>query len=261
MNVFKQFIKSLYSTQDMATFRFQKIGKTIGYVFILMLIASIPLAIQITSFINTSIAGLNEVVQSEIPDFELKNGKLTSQIEEPITREADGMYFIFDTTDSVTRDDINEYDDAVAFYSDHLIIKSMTSVDEVRYESFGAVTLTKEDVSMFADQLSEIAPIAIPIMIIIAYLFFTALKFIGVTVLALIGLIVRNIAKRNLSYRQLWMLSAYAVTIPTIFFAIIDLLEIIVPFSLALYWFVAILVLYLVVKKVPASKSVQTEQE
>ncbi len=259
MNIFKQFAVSLYSPKLMAMFRFQKIGKTIGYIFVMMLIAYIFIGINIALLISNGVNQFDQAVNEGLPDFQLANGELTSPIEEPIIRENSLQTFIFDTTGAVTRDDLEQYGETVAFLDDRVIIKSGGTVDELKYSMFKDLNLTKSDVMGFLDKLKAFLPFIIAFAIILAYIFATALKFIGVSVLALIGLVIKSITKRNLSYRQLWILSAYAATLPTIFFAIMDALTIVVTGQFWIYWFVATVMLTLVVQKVPLPKKKVTE--
>ena len=57
--------------------------------------------------------------------------------------------------------------------------------------------------------------------------------------------------QRKLSYKQVWTLTAYSYTIPTIFFMIMDLFKIVVPGSTFIYIAVVLIVLYLTIKEVP----------
>ncbi|WP_349407835.1 DUF1189 domain-containing protein [Pseudalkalibacillus sp. SCS-8] len=257
MNIFKQFATSLYSPQQMATFRFQKIGKTIGYVFIMMLIAFIFIGTNIGVTISGMATSLDKVLNEDVPDFTFKDGTLTSDMEEPIKREIDGETFIFDTTNTVTRDDLEQYNNVMAILSDKTIIITEGSAETFDYMMMKDMTFKKSDITGFVESANNLLPLIITVVIIAAYIFMTALKFIGVTVLALIGLIVKNIMKRNLSYRQLWILSAYAVTLPTIFFALLESLNIMVPGQFLLYWIAAITMLSLTVKNVPAPKTTE----
>ncbi|TKI95255.1 DUF1189 domain-containing protein, partial [Bacillus wiedmannii] len=58
----------------------------------------------------------------------------------------------------------------------------------------------------------------------------------------------------KLSYKQVWTLTAYSYTIPTIFFMIMDLFKIVVPGSTFIYIAVVLIVLYLTIKEVPKPK-------
>ncbi len=60
--------------------------------------------------------------------------------------------------------------------------------------------------------------------------------------------------QRKLSYKQVWTLTAYSYTIPTVFFMIMDLLKITVPGSFPLYIAVILIVLYLAIKEIPTPK-------
>lgn len=114
MNIFQQFIKSLYSPETIAKFRFQKIGKTILYIFFFMLISTIPpstmLGLSINNFFNQTEKHLNET----FPDFSIENGMLHSDLEEPLIIEEDGEYIIFDSTGELTPNHVVDYESAFA---------------------------------------------------------------------------------------------------------------------------------------------------
>ncbi|PEA85158.1 hypothetical protein COL60_14600 [Bacillus pseudomycoides] len=155
MSVFTQLVKSLYSPKDMALFRFQKIGKTILYIMLLSLIATIP-------------------------------------------------------------------------------------------KTF---TFEKKDIISAIDSIYPILMLVVGIGI---YLFQLFISFLGVTILAFIGSAMSD--QRKLSYTQIWTLTAYSYTIPTIFFIIMDLLKINVPWSFLLYTAIILIVLYLTIKEIPKPK-------
>ena len=74
------------------------------------------------------------------------------------------------------------------------------------------------------------------------------------TVLALIGLAIKNLTGRKLTYRQLWRMAAYSETLPTVFFTIMAALKTYVPNSFIINWFVIIIVLYLAINETPKPK-------
>jgi hypothetical protein len=254
MNIFKQFAASLYSPKLMAMFRFQKIGKTIGYVFVLMLIAYVFTGIHLASTISNGVSEFGQIVDEDVPEFKLQDGKLTSSIDDPIIRQDAFQTFIFDTTGQITRDDLDQYDDTIAILQNRILLKSAGKVEAVEYDMFQDANFTKKDIQNVLGQVTSYLPAIIAIVIIISYIIATIGKFIGVTVLALIGLAIKSIMKRNLSFRQLWILSAYAVTLPTVFFALMAAFNITVAGEFFIYWFVAIAILTSVVHKVPLPK-------
>ncbi|WP_165996712.1 DUF1189 domain-containing protein [Bacillus sp. Cs-700] len=259
MNVFKQLYYSLFSPKMMARFRFQKLGKPILYVFLLMLLSSVPIGI-ITAVSFTNAYEDLKTHMGDLPEFTLEDGTLKSDQTEPLIKKEDGNTFIFDATDEIKPDDVNSYESAIAFLKDRIIVMDSGSRQEFNYSNFSSMTFTKQDVNELTQNLDSLLPIFIPLLIFVVYLFQTGLKFIGITVLATIGLLLKSLAGRKASYKQLWVLSVYAVTIPTLFFTIMALVKTTVPFGFLLYWFVAIMLLYLTIKEIPLPKKRVTNE-
>ncbi|WP_377888475.1 DUF1189 domain-containing protein [Alkalihalobacillus sp. R86527] len=258
MNIFKQLFYSLYSPKMMARFRFQKLGKPILYVFLLMLLASVPVGILTTVTFTNAYDELKSHIK-DVPNFELVDGKLSADQNKPFIKSENGDTFLFDTTGATKPDDVDKYQSVTAFLGDRLMIKDAGTVQEFNYSNFSTMSFTKQEVIELSENLDDLLPIFIPLVIFVVYLLQTGLKFIGVTVLATIGLLLKNITKRKVSYKQLWVLSAYSVTIPTMFFAIMGLLRTQVPFGFLLYWLVAIMLLFMVLKEIPLPKKRSTE--
>ncbi len=243
----------------MARFRFQKLGKPILYVFLLMLLSSVPIGI-ITAVSFTNAYEDLKTHMGDLPEFTLEDGTLKSDQSEPLIKKEDGNTFIFDATDEIKPDDVDSYESAIAFLKDRIIVMDSGTRQEFNYSNFSSMTFTKQDVSELTQNLDNLLPIFIPLLIFVVYLFQTGLKFIGITVLATIGLLLRSIAGRKASYKQLWVLSVYSVTIPTLFFTIMALVKTTVPFGFLLYWFVAIMLLYLTIKEIPLPKKRVTNE-
>ena len=259
MNVFKQMYYSLFSPKMMARFRFQKLGKPILYVFLLMLLSSVPIGI-ITAVSFTNAYEDLKTHMEDLPEFTLEDGTLKSDQSEPLIKKEDGNTFIFDATDEIKPDDVDSYESAIAFLKDRIIVMDSGTSQEFNYSNFSSMTFTKQDVSELTQNLDNLLPIFIPLLIFVVYLFQTGLKFIGITVLATIGLLLKSLAGRKASYKQLWVLSVYSVTIPTLFFTIMALVKTTVPFGFLLYWFVAIMLLYLTIKEIPLPKKRVTNE-
>ncbi|MCA0992941.1 DUF1189 domain-containing protein [Pseudalkalibacillus hwajinpoensis] len=259
MNVFKQLYYSLFSPKMMARFRFQKLGKPILYVFLLMLLSSVPIGIMTAVSFTNAYEDL-KTHMGDLPEFTLEDGILKSDQSEPLIKKEDGNTFIFDATDKMKPDDVDSYESAIAFLKDRIIVMDSGTRQEFNYSNFSSMTFTKQDVSELTKNLDNLLPIFIPLLIFVVYLFQTGLKFIGITVLATIGLLLKSLAGRKVSYKQLWVLSVYSVTIPTLFFTIMALVRTTVPFGFLLYWFVAIMLLYLTIKEIPLPKKRVTNE-
>lgn len=96
----------------------------------------------------------------------------------------------------------------------------------------------------------------VTVLSVLIFLVTAAGKFIEVSFLALIGLIIKNAQQKQLSYQQLWKLSAYSITLSTIFFTIMRALETTVQSEFLVNWFVNFVILFLVLKELPAKKEI-----
>ncbi|OIJ16110.1 hypothetical protein BKP35_03795 [Anaerobacillus arseniciselenatis] len=259
MNIFQQFIKSLYSPETIAKFRFQGIGKTILYVFLLMLITFSVAAFHLGSTVSTTVNQFQEVLENELPYFELNNSILTSDLDEPMHIQIDGDNFVFDTTGTLTAYDVEQqYRQAIALLETEAILITDGVSESFRYREFGNINLTKGQLEELTESIVSLLPLIISIIVLILYVVLTALKYIGIFVLSFIGLILKKNAGITIPYKQVWILSAYAVTLPTVFFAITDSLYIYIPFSFTLYWLVAIIMLFLIFREIPKPKDDDT---
>ncbi|RSK27860.1 DUF1189 domain-containing protein [Bacillus sp. HMF5848] len=254
MNIFKQIFRSLYSPKDIATFRFQGIGKTILYVFILSLIFSLPANIRLATDFTTGINLANQFLQEKLPDFEIRNGELESEAKEPIIWRQGTSTFIFDPTGTLVERDVADYKNAIALLKEEFILVANTQVQTYPYATFNLREFDKQDITSFVATLSSLTIVLVPFMVILLFLFLSFVKFVEVSLLAFFGVSLKNSLKRNLKYKHLWVLSAYSITIPTIFFTIMHSLQVFVPFGIMIYWVSSFIVLYLSLKEIPASQ-------
>lgn len=118
------------------------------------------------------------------------------------------------------------------------------------------IALTKSDIASFVNSLDSLLAIAIPILIIFIYLFASAMKFIGISVLALIGVMIYRKGEEA-KYRHIWRMAAYSIVLPTVFFMIMDIFRTVVPYGFWLNWLVSVLVLFLALKEVPSAKEAE----
>lgn len=254
MNVFKQFIKSLYSPRDIALFRFQGIGKTILYVFLLTLLSIIPTVTYLSSSMVNGVNLAQSTIDNELPDFTIENGLLSSQETSPVVITRDHFSIIFDSTGEMSTDELEQMQNGMALLKHDFAIITGGVLDTYSYSMVSDLVITKSDVAEFLANFDSLLVIIIPIFIVVIYIFSSGVKFIEVTVLALLGLALKNILGRNVQYRQLWRMAAYSVTLPTVFFTIMAALKTTVPNGFLLNWFISLLMLYLALREVPKRK-------
>ncbi|MCA1063410.1 DUF1189 domain-containing protein [Rossellomorea sp. AcN35-11] len=254
MNIFQQLIKSIYSPKDMATFRFQGIGKTIRYVFLLALISIIPVAAQFISFATSAIDNVRESVANEFPDFTIEDGSLKSALKEPILIERDGVTILFDSSGERKEESLDENENTIAFLKESFVVINQGNVQSSSYTLFGSTTLTKDGFIELLDSLIGMKWILLPVALFFLYLFTSGMMFLKVTLFAIIGVTFANVLKRNVNYRQSFRITAYSATVSTLFFTLMELLQTYIPAAPVLDWFVITVILYLVVKEIPQRK-------
>lgn len=255
MNIFKQFYKSTYSPRDIASFRSQGIGKTILYVFFLTFLSILPSIYYLTTMLNEGVESTKSVISNEIPSFTIENGSLSAETAVPITIDKGEFSIIVDPTGVITTEDVEDKDNAIALLKNEISVAAGGRVDTYSYSMMEGLTLTKEDFIEIVDAVDGMKGIIIPVISIFMFLVSSAVSFIEVSILAWIGLLLKNLAGRSISYRHLWRMAAYSVTLPTVFFTIMSALNTPVPNSFYINWFVEIIILFLAIKEIPKEKT------
>ncbi|MDQ0269462.1 DUF1189 domain-containing protein [Cytobacillus purgationiresistens] len=254
MNVFKQLIKSLYSPKDIASYRTQGIGKTILYVFLLTLLSVIPTIYLLGSTIFGSLNTLETTIKNDFPAFEIKDGELISEDEVPLTINHEDLSIVFDSNGIVKKDELLNSENTIAFLQDEFVFNAGGQQQTYAYSLLGDKSIDKAMISDLLSSADSWLVIIISIMAVVIYIFTAAIRFIEISILALLGLLLMKIMQRKLEYRYLWRMSAYSVTLPTVFFTIMGALQTIVPNGAFISWLVGVIILMLSIKEIPHNK-------
>jgi hypothetical protein len=254
MNIFKQFYKSVYSPKDIALFRFQGIGKTILFVFFLTLISILPSVFYLSTALTTGIDTAKTIIKDELPDFSINNGQLSAETNVPLTIDRNNFSIILDPTGTVSATDVQDEGNAFALLKDEFVLASAGNYNSYPYSMVEGLEITKVNLLKFIDTIDGSKGIIIPLVSMVIFLLSSAASFIEVSVLALIGLALKDLFGRKLTYRQLWRMAAYSETLPTIFFTVMAAVKTPVPNSFFINWFVVLIVLSLAIKEIPKPK-------
>lgn len=257
MNIFKQLVLSLYSPKAIASWRTQGIGKTILFVFFLTLISVLPTIIHLGTAISSGVQMTKDTVSDQIPNFTIENGELNSDEMKLVTIEKKDFTIIFDPTGELQPNDLDKSLNSIALLKNDFAITTTGTIEQMSYSMLTELEITKDDVVTFINSADSMLSVILPIIFIAIYLFSSAMKFIGISVLALIGTLLNSSNSEKLKYRHLWRIAAYSITLPTIFFMVMDIFQTSVPFGFVLNWFVCILMLILSLKEIPQSKELQ----
>ncbi|WP_110111352.1 DUF1189 domain-containing protein [Bacillus sp. CGMCC 1.16541] len=254
MNVFQQLFYSLYSPKVVAMLRFQGIGKTILYVFLLAFLSLLPTIFFLTQTIVTGYEQAKTTLLTDVNEFTINNDTLDSSLDEPLITSKNQTTFIFDSTGSITTEDTNGYNQAIGFLQNDLFITTNHNTQTYSYSLLQMNGLTKERFVTLFDQAKQLLTILIPLAIGLLYVVTSSVKFIEISLLAFIALGMAKGLNRTLTYKHVWVMSAYSSTVMTILFTLTDALQIEVSYSLLVHWLVTLLFLVFVIKRVPIRK-------
>lgn len=252
MNIFKQFIRSIYSPRDIASFRNQGIGKTILYVFLLSLLSIIPTMIYFNSAITNGISSAQDTIEEEFPSFSIKNGELHAEQKEPIFHEQGDFTVVFDSTGALSKANLKNQGNTIGLLKNEFVFIAGGQVESYPYSMLTDLVISKNDFLHFLDKIESSIGLIVAIVSVVSYLFTSATQFIKISILAIFGLILKNTLKKNIQYRHLWRMSAYAVTLPTVFFLIMSAIKTNVPSGYLIDFFVALIMLLLAIREIPS---------
>ncbi|MEI5905829.1 DUF1189 domain-containing protein [Bacillus spongiae] len=254
MNIFSQLVKSLYSPLDIARFRFQGIGKTILFLFFLTLITTIPTFITLTSFINQTIDEGKNILSDDIPPFEIRNDELQTDLTEPYTKSGNDFSIVIDNSSNSFNP---EYDNTftIAFLQTKMLIATAGNHQEIPYNQLSGLSISDQSLAEYLEMFESSLIIFLPIIYLITYIFSSFMTFMKVILFSFVGVLIAKALQRKLNYRQSFRITAYAITLPTLFFSIMNLLNTIVPGGLLLNSLVTTVMLYLTIKEIPQPKT------
>ncbi|TRZ37573.1 DUF1189 domain-containing protein [Niallia circulans] len=250
MNIFKQFYRSIYSPKDIASFRTQGIWKTIAYLLILSIITSIPTIYYLNKGMNDGIHTLASTMEEDVPDFRIEDNSLHSDLKEPKVINKEDLTIIIDSTGTYNEKKISSSGNTVALLQKEFVIVTAGQAQSFEYSYFGNITATKSDLTDLAQYFDSIIPMLTGIMAVVFFIFLAASKAIEAFILAIFGTFFARILGKGLTYRETWKITVYSMTIPTLFFFIMDSLETNVPNGSLLNWFITLFIVFLSIKEI-----------
>ncbi|AQY51161.1 hypothetical protein PWEIH_12180 [Listeria weihenstephanensis FSL R9-0317] len=253
MNIFKRFAKSIYSPEDIATYRADKIWKSIIYIILISILIFLPIGYHTATAANDAMKVGADTIKNDIPDFTVEDGKLVSDAKKPITIDQGSVYFYFDSTDSLTTDQIDNQlgsaDSAIAFLSDKIYIKAPGVDQSVSYATAGIKS--KEDLVNFYQSMEDMSKYFIPILLGIILLAMMFVTFFKVALYALFGFIMSGFGRMGISYFNNWNIAAYSMTLAAVFTIIMYWFQITVPYLSSINMAVSFIIIYLVIRTIP----------
>lgn len=246
MNIFKEMVLSVYSYKSYKEFLKNKKGKVFGFALMLMLLyflvkIGIPCA---ESLITENIAA---EIEESVPDFWLKHGKL--EVEESFVYNEGNTYIHIDTEDffhnnAKTRELLRDYTSVILMDSEKAIVKDGDEIGEFYFSELD-FDFSKDDLMRWA----SVIYIGVVLFMVIAYLFMTALFFLGVLFVALMGMIAASCMNYKLTFGQLYLLGIYSRTLPLLIKAAVSFLPIDIPFFFIINFGLSLFIIIMAIQK------------
>lgn len=245
---FSRLNKSITNISYYNVFTKESLGRSFLYLFLLSLLISFVSAIIISYNTNQGLQSLKDYGKT-IPYFELKNGELNVSGDMPIIYKdpEDNAPIIIDTSGKTDISILNQHEEAVLILKDKIIIKR-NSIDkrEIAFGEIKELNFNKNTLEKFIPNIKLILNIIVIIAVIIfmpIWLFITSL--FSALILSLIGLIIKSITKKEISFNSIYIMSIYSLTLPLILkYIIVFNLPFTIPFFGFMYYGIAAFYIY-----------------
>ena len=251
MNVFKEMALSIYSYKSYKEFLNNKKSKVFGFGLLLMLFYWLLTIVVPLAQLGVIGSGLSQKIDEVVPEFELADGVLW--VEDVFEYEEANVYVNIDTEPGSyfydayeMRDSLNAYDSVLLIDSEKIIMKNGGQLEQYYFEDLDGAEYTKADLMGLVPTLY----VFVVIFLIIAYLWMTALFFLGVVLVALCGMIVASCMKCQLTFGQLYLLGVYSRVLPLIIKAGVSFLPINIPFFWVINFGISLLIIGAAIQKI-----------
>jgi hypothetical protein len=260
MNIWKTFAITIVSPLRIAELLGDRKRKVFGYLALLMLVCLIPTFITTSLSINSAVVQFQTFMKSdEVPDFQLTEGILTSNIKEPLIGDLQGDTYIFDTTGTYDEAKVSEENATFALLADRMIINDGASKQTIPYSDLAGLEFSKSNLNDWIDLFANIKWLLFVIVIVVIYAFeYFTILLIGL-ILALVGLAFNASSNHKLPYGRIWVIGAYGMTIPTVVSWILKSFQVHLPFAGLLFFIACSVILYLVMREV-ARRTLSVEE-
>ena len=262
-------IKSIISIKFYNEIYKKNIWRNILYAFILSLLvyyAGVFVTLgKMGMYIKTELG----VFITNLPQFKIEDGILDVKTEKPLIIGKDGYAFIIDDKNKTKTSEYSEYKSIVYFGQASIIVKSGINKNEFKYKD---ILQNLKLQSIDKDKLLLFLPIIKGTIIkyaIIFYIFWFVFwllfyKIWSILFLSLIALIIDSFAKSGLTYKGLFSISLYAITLPWILkfvYKAVGINNYINGFFFfVVYWVVASTYVYYVIKEIKATGNLVNEK-
>ncbi|MGY3778249.1 DUF1189 family protein [Isobaculum melis] len=254
INTLSLFFKALYAPQKLTQVAQLKKSKSMLYLFILILFASLPFvqsSIQLLDQFETD----SQTILEHIPDFTVKDDVLVpKKVEKSFVYQTNSILFTFDPNNTRKTSDIDsdaiKTSMAIALFSKEIYVVVQDRTFSFDYHQLGIKT--QDDFKAYIIQTRQLKVILLVVVVILSVLisaFFTG--FYSILYMIATHLIV-TLMKRSLSYGQSWKIGLVASTLPIVGINLINFLGVLLPFQMEIELVLTMIIAYQMIKAIPS---------
>lgn len=229
MGFFKKAKTAIVNFEGYQQFANEQTTKTIKYFLQIVLVFVIFASISVIyPLINTVKQGV-EYMKTDIPNFSIKDNKLTMESEEPVTTKNEDMSLIICLGPKLTSDEVNAffeenktYNNVAVLAGEQFFVKMANTSGTITYDyntitqTLGIQELSKQTIIDYFDTSGYIKLFSAIFLFMLAYLLLTYIivTLLDALILSLLALITAKLYKVNLNYRNCFNMAIYALTLP-----------------------------------------------
>jgi hypothetical protein len=240
MGFMHKFAYSFFDFPAYKEFLVQGLGRSILYIFLVTLLFSTIANINtINTFISETSSIQSKFIQSA-PEFELKDGLLTVDSKEPIFYKHNGEILIVDTSGKTNKSIADVYSNAIYINSNELILRlDYKTIQSFKLKDFSEFYITNQTIQHMLYLSKVIFPF---ILLIINPIISFILNLVsGFLIIAPLSLNIGSIMGVNLKYSKACILSFYAMTLPLLLEALLDISGITSNEFIILFYIIALI--------------------
>jgi hypothetical protein len=229
----------------------QRVRRTVGYLFLLILLASVASSIGVT----LSLRGFARRVLPEIdklPTVTIRHGEASANVEQP-WRQSFGrergreMVAIIDTTGTVT--DFKDGEAGFLLKRRQLLIKKEDGTrQDVELSQLDDMTIGPTQVKEWLKKGQLWAPL---VVLLAAFVYFSMTKWFHAMLFTLVALIAASRRRNLLGFGALFAASCYALTLPVALGALESLFSVDIPYFWLGYTVLANVYIVLAIRRIP----------
>ena len=254
MNFFERIFKSMTNFEAYRVFFAENLSNAVFYLIFFSLLLGIISSIKPVIVFNQGIDFVKQDFLLETPYFELKEGQLFVDIQEPLVFEEGTNILVIDTLGVYDETILQEYQTGIVILKDKMVQKQNAVQQRTTYfEELKPFHITKTHVEKWFPYLKLI------IFIIILFSIVGTLigKFISTFFISLMGLIMNAVLKTNFRFGEIYKISIYSITTASLLKFILQTVGVKIPMFFFIYY--GIVVIYLwramqVVKQQPSQE-------